>query len=237
MNNGTNVDPQEVAKFNDLAATWWDPNGQSGPLHSMNPVRISFIERHAQGLYQKKVLDVGCGGGLLSEGMAKCGAQVTALDMGEDALEVARLHALESDLNIDYLNATVEQHAQGFAGQYDVVCCLEMLEHVPDPQSVINACSLLLKPGGALFLSTINRTSLAYLTTIIGAEHLLRVLPKGTHEYHKFLRPSQLSQWCEQSGLLMKHASGLFYNPLTKTVSLTRNMKMNYILHAHKPKD
>ncbi|QIZ76616.1 bifunctional 2-polyprenyl-6-hydroxyphenol methylase/3-demethylubiquinol 3-O-methyltransferase UbiG [Ferrimonas lipolytica] len=235
MNNNTNVDPQEVAKFEQLAATWWDPEGHSGPLHAMNPVRVSFIERHCGGLFDKKVADVGCGGGLVSEAIAKCGAQVTGLDMGEEPLEVARLHALETGIEVDYLNSTAEQHADGFQGKYDVVCCLEMLEHVPDPQSVINACIKMLRPGGHLFMSTINKTPEAYLTTIVGAEHLVKALPKGTHDFNKFLRPSQLSRWCEQQGMLMQHASGLFYNPLTKTVSLNKSLRVNYILHAQKP--
>ncbi|WP_298440177.1 bifunctional 2-polyprenyl-6-hydroxyphenol methylase/3-demethylubiquinol 3-O-methyltransferase UbiG [uncultured Ferrimonas sp.] len=237
MNNNTNVDPQEVAKFEQLAATWWDPEGHSGPLHKMNPVRVSFIERHCGGLFGKKAVDVGCGGGLVSEALAKCGAKVTGLDMAEESLEVARLHALETNVDVDYLHSTAEQHADGFAQQYDVVCCLEMLEHVPDPQSVVEACIKMLKPGGHLFMSTINKTPEAYLTTIIGAERIVKALPVGTHDFDKYLRPSQLSRWSEQSGLVMKNASGLFYNPLTKTVRLIDSLRVNYILHAQKPEE
>lgn len=235
MNNNNNVDPQEVAKFDQLAATWWDPEGHSGPLHKINPVRVSFIERHSGGLFGKQAVDIGCGGGLVSEALAKCGAKVTGVDMGEEPLEVARLHALETGLDIDYLNGTAEQHAEGFAEQYDVVCCLEMLEHVPDPQSVVEACVKMLKPGGHLFMSTINKTPEAYLTTIIGAERIVKALPVGTHDYNKYLRPSQLSHWAERAGVQMKHATGLFYNPVTDTVSLIKSMRVNYMLHAQKP--
>ncbi|MBW3163352.1 bifunctional 2-polyprenyl-6-hydroxyphenol methylase/3-demethylubiquinol 3-O-methyltransferase UbiG [Ferrimonas balearica] len=235
MYNNANVDPSEVAKFEQLAATWWDPEGHSGPLHRMNPLRLAYIERHADGLFGKKVVDVGCGGGLLSEAMARVGAKVTGLDMGEEPLEVARLHALESGVDVDYLQATAEQHAADYAGQYQVVTCMEMIEHVPDPGSVIRACADLVAPGGHLYLSTINKTPLAYLTTIVGAEQLLKVLPKGTHDYNKYLRPSQLVAWCEQAGLKVRHADGVRYNPLTQTFSMTQSMAVNYMIHAYKP--
>ncbi len=235
MTNTQNVDAQEVAKFEQLAATWWDPEGHSGPLHKLNPLRLGYIETHCQGLFGKRAVDVGCGGGLLSEAMAKCGAQVTGLDMGEEPLEVARLHALESGLDIDYLHSTAEQHAQGDAGKYDVVTCMEMLEHVPDPASVVTACAEMVKPGGHLFLSTINKTPQAYLLTIVGAERIAKVLPKGTHDYDKYLRPSQLIRWCEQAGLVVRHADGVRYNPLTQTFHMTRSTKINYLIHAFKP--
>ncbi|MBY6185563.1 bifunctional 2-polyprenyl-6-hydroxyphenol methylase/3-demethylubiquinol 3-O-methyltransferase UbiG [Marinobacter hydrocarbonoclasticus] len=235
MYNNANVDPTEVAKFEQLAATWWDPEGHSGPLHKLNPLRLAYIERHADGLFGKKVVDVGCGGGLLSEAMAKVGAKVTGLDMGEEPLEVARLHALETGVDVDYLQATAEQHAADFAGKYEVVTCMEMLEHVPDPASVVHACAEMVAPGGHLYLSTINKTPQAYLTTIVGAEQLLKVLPKGTHDYNKYLRPSQLIAWCEQAGLKVRHADGVRYNPLTQTFSMSASMSINYMIHAYKP--
>lgn len=231
----SNVDPVEVGKFEKLATTWWDPQGHSKPLHQLNPLRAGYIERHADGLYGKPVLDVGCGGGLLTEAMAKAGAQATGLDMGEEPVEVARLHALESELDINYQLCTAEAHAEHKAGHYEVVTCMEMLEHVPDPASVIRACAAMVKPGGHLYLSTINKTPLAYLTTIVGAEHIVKVLPKGTHDYKKFLRPSQLIRWCEQAGLRVAHADGVLYNPLTETFKLSNRMDINYMIHAVKP--
>ncbi|TKB57523.1 bifunctional 2-polyprenyl-6-hydroxyphenol methylase/3-demethylubiquinol 3-O-methyltransferase UbiG [Ferrimonas aestuarii] len=232
-----NVDPVEVGKFEKLASTWWDPEGHSKPLHQLNPLRCSYIERHSDGLFGKPVLDVGCGGGLLTEAMARCGAKARGLDMGEEPVEVARLHALESQLDIDYQLCTAEAHASNHQNHYDVVTCMEMLEHVPDPQSVINACAQMVKPGGQLFLSTINKTPLAYLTTIVGAEQIVKVLPKGTHDYDKFLRPSQLIRWCEQAGLRVQHADGVLYNPLTETFRLSKRMDINYMIHAVKPND
>ncbi|GAA4902883.1 bifunctional 2-polyprenyl-6-hydroxyphenol methylase/3-demethylubiquinol 3-O-methyltransferase UbiG [Ferrimonas pelagia] len=235
MTQNLNVDAKEVAKFEQLAATWWDPEGHSGPLHKMNPLRLAYIEKHSDGLFGKRIVDVGCGGGLLSEAMAKAGARTTGLDMGEEPLEVARLHALESGVEIDYLNCTAEQHAADFAGKYDVVTCMEMLEHVPDPASVVAACAAMVKPGGHLFLSTINKTPQAYLLTIVGAEQIAKVLPKGTHDYNKYLRPSELIRWCEQAGLRAEHADGVRYNPLIQSFSMTRSTKINYLIHATKP--
>ncbi|SHG86369.1 bifunctional 2-polyprenyl-6-hydroxyphenol methylase/3-demethylubiquinol 3-O-methyltransferase UbiG [Ferrimonas marina] len=235
MNQHPNVDPKEVAKFEELAATWWDPEGHSGPLHKMNPLRLAYVERHADGLFGKTVVDIGCGGGLLTEAMARSGAKATGVDMGEEPLEVARLHALESGMEIDYLNGTAEQHAAHHGNHYDVVTCMEMLEHVPDPGAVIAACAAMVKPGGHLFLSTINKTPQAYALTILGAERIAKVLPKGTHDYDKYLRPSQLIRWCEQAGLKVQHADGVAYNPLTGTFSMTKSMKINYLLHAVKP--
>ncbi|MES9968669.1 MAG: bifunctional 2-polyprenyl-6-hydroxyphenol methylase/3-demethylubiquinol 3-O-methyltransferase UbiG [Candidatus Thiodiazotropha sp.] len=226
-----NVDHAEVSKFEELASRWWDPDSEFKPLHEINPLRLEYIQRLAP-LEGKQVLDVGCGGGILSESMAANGAQVTGIDMGEAPLQVARLHLLESDLEINYERIPVERLAQEQPEQFDVVTCMEMLEHVPDPASVVNACARLAKPGGKLFFSTINRNPKSYLFAIVGAEYLLRLLPKGTHDYAKFIRPSELQSWMREAGLTTLGMTGMSYNPLTQIYKLTRDVDVNYLVAA-----
>ena len=228
----SNVDAAEVAKFEALASRWWDRESEFKPLHDINPLRANFIDEHSP-VAGRKVLDVGCGGGILSEALAQRGAEVTGIDMGEAPLGVARLHAQESGLTIDYRQITAEALAEQDAGQYDIVTCLEMLEHVPDPASVIRACATLVKPGGHVYFSTINRNPKAYVFAIVGAEYLLKLLPKGTHDYRKFIRPSELSRWMRSASLELKTLTGMTYNPLTKTYKLDPNdVSVNYLLHA-----
>ncbi|WP_024459998.1 bifunctional 2-polyprenyl-6-hydroxyphenol methylase/3-demethylubiquinol 3-O-methyltransferase UbiG [Marinimicrobium sp. LS-A18] len=228
----SNVDAAEVAKFEALASRWWDRESEFKPLHDINPLRANFIDEHSP-VAGRKVLDVGCGGGILSEALAQRGAEVTGIDMGEAPLGVARLHAQESGLTIDYHQITAEALAEQEAGQYDIVTCLEMLEHVPDPASVIRACATLVKPGGHVYFSTINRNPKAYVFAIVGAEYLLKLLPKGTHDYRKFIRPSELSRWMRAASLELKILTGMTYNPLTKTYKLDPNdVSVNYLLHA-----
>jgi len=229
-----NVDPSEVAKFEALASRWWDPNSEFKPLHDINPLRLDYIDRRA-GLQNKQVVDVGCGGGILSESMAQRGAIVTGIDMGEAPLSVAQLHKLESGVDVTYRQGTAEQLAAEQPAQYDVVTCLEMLEHVPDPASVIKACADLVKPGGHVFLSTLNRNPKSYLFAIIGAEYLLKMLPKGTHDYSKFIRPSELEGWVRQAELSVRELTGMSYNPLTRKYSLGYDVDVNYLMHCQKP--
>lgn len=229
-----NVDPNEIAKFEALASRWWDKSSEFKPLHDINPLRLNYIDERAH-LPGKKVVDVGCGGGILSEGLCQRGAYVTGIDMGEAPLSVARLHGLESGVEVDYRQMTVEALAEAEAGTYDVVTCLEMLEHVPDPASVIAACAKLLKPGGALFLSTINRNPKAFMFAIVGAEHILKMLPKGTHEYKKFIKPSELTRYVRQANLDFQDITGMVYNPLIKEYKLARDVDVNYLVHATKP--
>ncbi len=236
----TNVDPQELRKFNDLADRWWDPTGEFKPLHDINPLRTNFIEQQliaaeTGSLAGKKVIDIGCGGGILTEAMHYRGANVTGIDMGEMPLNVAKKHAAEANLPIHYELTTAEAVAAREPGQYDVVTCLEMLEHVPNPASVIAACATLCKPGGQLFFSTINRNPKAYLFAIIGAEYLLKLLPKGTHEYDKFIKPSELAHWIRQADLTQGKSIGLHYNPVTKQYSLQEDVSVNYMVQALKP--
>lgn len=230
-NINANVDPAEIQKFEELASRWWDPKSEFRPLHEMNPIRLDYIERHAP-LKGKKVLDVGCGGGILAESMARHGAEVMGIDMGKAPLEVARIHLQQSGLEIDYRQTTIEDLAAEMAGQFDVITCMEMLEHVPDPSSVVAACQRLLKPGGALFFSTINRNPKAYLFAIIGAEHLLRMLPKGTHNYDKFIRPSELEGWCRHTDLTMQELKGVTYNPLNQQFGLSQDISVNYMAYC-----
>jgi len=232
----TNVDPNEVAKFEALATSWWDTEGESKPLHEINPLRLSFIESKCK-LNDKKIIDVGCGGGILSESLAKNGGQVTGIDMGAMPLNIAKLHALEAELSIDYQQITAEQKAQEDSGKFDIVTCMEMLEHVPDPVSVIKACAQLVKPGGDVFFSTLNRHPKAYLFAVIGAEYMLNMLPKGTHDYKRFIRPSEMASWCRQAGLDVSDITGLSYNPLTKTYALGDDVKVNYLMHCRKAID
>jgi len=232
----TNVDPNEVAKFEALASSWWDTEGESKPLHEINPLRLNFIESKCQ-LKNKNIIDVGCGGGILSESLKKNGGQVTGIDMGEMPLNIAKLHALEAELTIDYQQITAEQKAEQDAAQFDVVTCMEMLEHVPDPVSVIKACSQLVKPGGDVFFSTLNRHPKAYLFAVVGAEYIMNMLPKGTHDYKRFIRPSEMASWCRQAGLEVSDITGLSYNPLTKTYALGDDVKVNYLIHCRRAMD
>ncbi|MEO9655002.1 bifunctional 2-polyprenyl-6-hydroxyphenol methylase/3-demethylubiquinol 3-O-methyltransferase UbiG [Marinomonas sp.] len=230
-----NVDLDEVAKFEALASRWWDKNSEFKPLHEINPLRANYINERAS-LEGKKVIDIGCGGGILSESLAQFGAQVKGIDMGEAPLEVARLHLKESNLEVDYERITAEQIADREVAQYDVVTCLEMLEHVPDPASVINACMKLVKPGGHVFFSTINRNPKAYLFAIIGAEYILNMLPKGTHDYAKFIQPAELNNYARNAGLEVTHMTGLTYNPLTKIYKLNdKDVSVNYMMHTQRP--
>lgn len=227
-----NVDQQEIAKFEAIATRWWDLEGEFKPLHRINPLRLAYINQRSQGLFGKQVLDVGCGGGILAESMAKEGATVTGLDMGYEPLEVARLHALESGLTIDYVQQTVEEHAAANPGHYDIVTCMEMLEHVPDPRSVIQACARLVKPGGEVFFSTINRNPKAWLMAIFGAEYLLRMVPKGTHDIKKCIRPAELLAWVDETSLRERHMIGLHLNPFTNRFYLGGNVDVNYMVHT-----
>ncbi|MDG1081661.1 MAG: bifunctional 2-polyprenyl-6-hydroxyphenol methylase/3-demethylubiquinol 3-O-methyltransferase UbiG [Porticoccaceae bacterium] len=230
-----NVDPNEVAKFEQLASRWWDRNSEFKPLHDINPLRANWIDKLAP-VAEQKVLDVGCGGGILCEAMAQRGADVTGIDMGEAPLAVGKLHKFESGVEVDYQKSTAEDFAQSHPEQFDVVTCLEMLEHVPDPGSVVRACAAMTKPGGTLFFSTINRNPKAYLLAIIGVEYVLRMLPKGTHEYGKFIRPAELGQWIREAGLELDQMTGLTYNPITKTYRLTEtDVDVNYMICARKP--
>jgi 2-polyprenyl-6-hydroxyphenyl methylase/3-demethylubiquinone-9 3-methyltransferase len=228
-----NVDHAEISKFEELASRWWDPHSEFKPLHEINPLRLGYI-KHFISLEGKRTLDVGCGGGILSESMAACGARVTGIDMGEAPLQVARLHLLESGLEISYERIPVERLAQEQAGHYDLITCMEMLEHVPDPASVVNACARLLKPGGRLFFSTINRNPKSYLFAIVGAEYLLKLLPKGTHDYAKFIRPSELHGWLREADLTTLGMTGMSYNPFTQTYKLTDDVDVNYLVAATK---
>ncbi|MCB1867095.1 MAG: bifunctional 2-polyprenyl-6-hydroxyphenol methylase/3-demethylubiquinol 3-O-methyltransferase UbiG [Gammaproteobacteria bacterium] len=229
-----NVDQTEIAKFEELASRWWDPDSEFKPLHEINPLRLDYIDRIA-GLYGKRVLDVGCGGGILAESMARLGADVTGIDMGKAPLEVARLHLLESGQQVDYKQIPVEQLAQEIPGSFDVVTCMEMLEHVPDPASVVRACADLTRPGGTVFFSTINRNPKSYMLAIIGAEYLLGLLPKGTHDYARFIRPSELDQWIRSAGLQARNMMGMVYNPLTQKYRLiSGNVDVNYLVSCGK---
>ncbi|MEJ2143169.1 MAG: bifunctional 2-polyprenyl-6-hydroxyphenol methylase/3-demethylubiquinol 3-O-methyltransferase UbiG [Gammaproteobacteria bacterium] len=226
-----NVDYQEIAKFEELASRWWDPHSEFKPLHDINPLRLDYIDRRA-GLNAKKVLDVGCGGGILSESMAHRGAHVTGIDMGEAPLSVAKLHKLESGVEVDYQRITAEALAEQLPQHFDVVTCLEMLEHVPNPASIIKACSTLVKPDGHVFFSTINRNPKSYLFAIVGAEYLLKMLPKGTHDYSKFIKPSELESWAREADLVTRELTGMSYNPLTRKYSLGFDVDVNYLMHC-----
>lgn len=224
-----NVDQAELQKFAALAHRWWDPNSEFKPLHEINPLRLDYIDRHA-GLQGKRVLDVGCGGGILSESMSARGADVTGIDLGEKALKVAQLHQLESGARVNYRLVAVETMATEQPASYDVVTCMEMLEHVPDPAAVIEACAKLVKPGGSVFFSTINRNPKAYLFAVLGAEYILNMLPRGTHAYEKFIKPSELSHWARVAGLTTNDIKGMSYNPLTKQYRLGNDVSVNYLM-------
>ena len=230
----SNVDQAEIAKFEALASRWWDKNSEFKPLHDINPLRSNYIDERSP-VAGKKVLDVGCGGGILSEALAQRGADVSGIDMGEAPLNVAKLHSLESGTKINYRQITAEQLAEQEPEQYDIVTCLEMLEHVPDPSSVIRACAKLCKPGGDVYFSTINRNPKAYAFAVLGAEYLLKMLPKGTHEYNKFIRPSELANWIRQADLDLQDMTGLTYNPLTKNYKMKHgDVDVNYMAHTTK---
>ena len=245
-NTNSTIDQSEVDRFSAMAAEWWNPSGKFRPLHKFNPVRLTYIkqqvcERFGRDINDPKAfkglrfLDIGCGGGILAEGLAAKGAQVTAIDMAKGSLSVAKLHLLESGLDINYIHSTAEQLAAKQAEKYDVVCCLEMLEHVPDPSSVIASCQQLLKPGGQLFLSTINRNPKAYALAIVGAEYVLQMLKKGTHDYKKFIRPSELASWARKVGLELHDVTGMSYNPITQKYSLGRDVDVNYLMYLSRP--
>lgn len=231
-----NVDPNEIAKFAQLASRWWDQKGEFKPLHDINPLRLGFIADHLQGLQGQKVIDVGCGGGILAESMAKSGAIVTGIDLGAEPLEVAKLHGLESGVQVDYQLQSAEACAEANAGQFDAVTCMEMLEHVPDPASVVKACYTLCKPGGQVFFSTLNRNMKSYLMAIVAAERILKLVPAGTHDAQKFIKPSELLGFCDNVGLIPRDITGLHLNPLTQAYFLSnRNVDVNYLVCCHKP--
>lgn len=228
-----NADLAELHKFSELAHKWWDKTSEFKPLHDINPLRLGYID-NAVSLKGKTVLDVGCGGGILSESMVIKGAKVTGIDLGEKALKVAELHSLESGISVDYRLISIEALAQEQVGHYDVVTCLEMLEHVPDPASIIFACAKLVKPGGHVFFSTINRNPKAYLLAVIGAEYILNLLARGTHDYKKFIKPSELAAWARSAGLALQHQAGMSYNPITQHYALGEDVSVNYLMHMVK---
>lgn len=230
MNAELNVDPNEIRKFESIAHRWWDPESEFKPLHAINPLRLNYVDDRAQ-LKHKRVLDVGCGGGILAESMARRGAKVKGIDLGEGPLSVASLHALDSQVDVDYQQIAVEALAEQEAGTYDIVTCMEMLEHVPAPESVIRACAQLVKPGGHVFFSTINRNPKAFMLAVIGAEYLLSILPKGTHEYAKFIRPSELEFAARQAQLNLQNTTGMTYNPIFQSYRLGKDIDVNYLMH------
>ena len=225
-----NVDPAELAKFTALAQSWWDPKGPSKPLHDLNPLRLQYVER-AVALLDKPVLDVGCGGGILSESMARAGARVLGIDLSQAVLDVAELHALEGKVAADYRAVAAEELAHERPAAFDLVTCMEMLEHVPDPAAAVEALAALAKPGGHVIVSTLNRNPLAFAVAIVGAEYLAQVLPRGTHEYLKFIRPSELARWGRKAGLELHDLTGIAYNPLTRSFRLSPDTRVNYLAH------
>jgi 2-polyprenyl-6-hydroxyphenyl methylase/3-demethylubiquinone-9 3-methyltransferase len=230
----TNVDAAEIARFDAIARRWWDPDGEMRPLHDLNPVRLQYVEASAA-LAGRSVLDVGCGGGLLSEAMARSGAQVVGLDLAPELIAVARQHAEQHGVTVDYRLEAAEEHAERNAGRYDIVTCMEMLEHVPDPAAIVGALAALAKPGGQVVVSTINRTPRAYALAVVGAEYLLRLLPRGTHTYEKFIRPSELSAWARHVGLDLADVAGLAYDPFSRRAALDEDARVNYLMRLRKP--
>lgn len=228
-----NHDPAEIARFDAIAQRWWDPKGEFRPLHALNPVRLDYIDTRA-GLANKRVLDVGCGGGLLSEAMAKRGAEVTGIDLGPATVEVAELHSLESGVNVRYLRESAEMHAEHAAGAYDIAACMEMLEHVPEPVSVLRALHRLVKPGGHVFVSTLNRNLKSYLLAIVGAEYVLGLLERGTHTYDRFIRPSELARWARSADLSVEDIAGLAYDPIAGSARKSDNVDVNYMMHLRR---
>lgn len=229
-----NIDPAEIKKFEDLASRWWDENGEFKPLHEMNPLRLNFINNGSP-LENLTACDVGCGGGILTESMAKCGATTTGIDMGKAPLSVARLHAMESELEINYQQITTEEFAEQNQAQFDVVTCMEMLEHVPDPASIISACFKLVKPGGSVYFSTINRNPKSYLFAIVGAEYVMKMLPRGTHDYARFIKPSELDHWARNANLELQDIKGISYNPFTTLFSQSQDVDINYMVRYTRP--
>ena len=234
MQNGPNVDPAEISKFDAAAAHWWDPNGAFRPLHVLNPARLDYIDARA-GLAARQVLDVGCGGGLLAEGMARRGARVTGIDLAPESLQVARLHALEAGIDMDYRQVAVETLAESEAGRFDLVTCLEMLEHVPDPVAIVRSLASLVRPGGDVICSTINRNAKSFALAIVGAEYLLRLLPMGTHQYARLIRPSEISRWARDAGLELADLAGMEYNPATRKARINSDVSVNYLVHFKRP--
>jgi len=228
----TNVDPVEIEKFQSLASRWWDSESEFKPLHDINPLRVDYIDSNCGGVEGKKILDIGCGGGILCEALARRGAIVTGIDMAEMSLKVAKMHLYESELEIDYQMSTAEEFATGHSGEFDVVTCLEMLEHVPDPGSVVAAASQLMKPDGQAFFSTINRNPKSFVLAILGAEYILNMVPKGTHEYKSFIKPSELASAARANQLEVRDITGMTYNPLTRHYKLGRDIDVNYLLHC-----
>jgi 2-polyprenyl-6-hydroxyphenyl methylase/3-demethylubiquinone-9 3-methyltransferase len=234
MQNGPNVDPAEISKFDAAAPRWWDPDGEFRPLHDLNPARLDYIDARA-GLAGKRVLDVGCGGGLLAEGMARRGARVTGIDLAPEALAVARLHAIESGIAVEYRQVAVETLADSEPGRFDVVTCLEMLEHVPDPAAVVASLARLVRPGGHVVCSTLNRNARAFALAIVGAEYLMRLLPMGTHRYARLIRPSELSRWARAAGLELAELAGLAYDPFARKARVSADVSVNYLAHYRRP--
>lgn len=228
-----NVDPQEIHKFKQLAARWWDPHGALKTLHDINPLRLDYVDQRA-GLAGRDVIDVGCGGGILAEAMGQRAARVTAIDVADEPLTVARLHQAESGTNVTYIQSTPEALASQHKGSFDIVTCMELLEHVPDPSRVVKACAHLARPGGHLFFSTINRTPKAYLFAVIGAEYVLNMLPQGTHDYSRFIKPAELAAWCRANASHLVDITGLRYNPITRRYALGRDVDVNYFVHARR---
>lgn len=234
MQSAPNFDPAEIAKFDASASRWWDPNGEFRPLHDLNPARLDYIEARA-GLAGRRVLDVGCGGGLLAEGMVRRGARVTGIDLAPESLQVARLHALEAGIHVDYRHIAAEVLAGTEADTFDLVTCLEMLEHVPDPVSVIDSLASLVRPGGNVICSTLNRNAKSFALAIVGAEYLLRLLPMGTHQYARLIRPSEIARWARNAGLELADLSGIEYNPATRKARIGADVSVNYLVHFRRP--
>lgn len=229
----SNIDQQEIEKFSELASRWWDEESEFKPLHDINPIRLNYIQQHAP-LAGKQVVDVGCGGGILSESMARAGANVTGIDLAQAALDIAKLHAVEANVKVDYQCTSTEDFAEASAGQFDIVTCMEMLEHVPEPAAIVEACSKMLKPGGSAFFSTLNRNGKSWLFAIVGAEYVLQLLPRGTHQWNRFIKPSELASWCRPADLEISDLTGMTYNPITKVYQTDTDISVNYLLHSTK---